>query len=346
MKKILALLLCVVTVLSFAACDVTELIQSPEQKKASFEAMRSSMDGQNAVALDAELHMEDNGTRMLVADVKNNTTFELTDVKIAFAAFSASNQPIALDFENGESYYVVETDMRGLTIAPSQRWYADMGLELDNALVSTPDYVEAIVMSYKANGTLWENPEYDKWCKYFNGVAIESYMRRPEPTEAELKAEYDTLKTEIVKQSAVAFASGLYPQADGSIMLVSDVKNNTAFTLSDVKIAFAGWDANGKPVKLKGQTDILGYYVQEISMTGLTVDAGAYWTGDMGFALASECSVIERVEAIVMSCKINGEDWQNPYYGQWQNTFMGEELTEYKEVISAGTGDAQTEAVA
>jgi hypothetical protein len=217
-----------------------------------------------------------------------------------------------------------------------------MGLEVSS--ISPIDYVEAIVMSYKANGTVWENPLYEQWGKYFNGEELEDYMKLPEPTVDDLKAEYDDLKTQVIKQNAVAMESGLYPQADGSIMLITDVKNNTAFELTNVVVAFAGFTADGTPVKLMGETETQGYYVREITLTGLTVEAGGYWVGDLGFALSQSCSTIERVEAVVMSCNVNGEAWVNPLYARWKNTFLGEKMETWMTDISAAA--EETEAVA
>ncbi len=346
MKKILLFFMCLAMVLSLASCgvsDLGDLIESPEQKKANFEDFRKSLNQQNAIALDAELLVQEGASNMLIADVKNNTTFELSKIKIAFAAWDSMGHPVTLDYEDGNAYYVVETDMEGLVIAGSQRWYADMGLEVRSSAL-TINYVEAIVMSYEANGTLWENPLYEQWGKYFNGEDLEDYMKLPAPTVDELKLEYDDLKTQIVKQNAVAMESGLYPQEDGRIMLITDIKNNTAFTLSEITVAYAGFTADGTPVKLKGMTDTDSYYVQEISLTDLSVEAGAYWVGDLGYSLSQECASIERVEALVISCKINGEAWTNPLYGRWKNTFLGENMEEWMTDISAA--GEETEAVA
>lgn len=347
MKRVLLILMCLAMVVSLAACglgNVSELIESPEQKKANFEAFRTSLNQQNAVALDAELLVQDGASNMLIADVKNNTTFELSEIKIAFAAWGLAGAPVILDSENGNSYYVVETDMTGVVIEGSQRWYADMGLEVSS--FSSIEYVEAIVMSYKANGTVWENPLYEQWGNYFNGEVIEDYMKLPAPTVDDLKLEYEDLKTQIVKQNAVAMESGLYPQDDGSIMLISDVKNNTAFELTNIVVAYAGYDADGNPVKLKGKNSTEGYYVQEISLSSLTIASGEYWVGDLGYSLAQECSSIVRVEAIVKSCNVNGETWENPLYARWKNTFLGEKLEEWMSVISADEKDEVAEETA
>ncbi|MBR5323031.1 MAG: hypothetical protein IKU48_05755 [Clostridia bacterium] len=345
MKKILFVLMCLAMVASLAACgfgDVGELIESPEQKKANFEDFRKSLEQQNAVALDAEVLVQEDGSSMLIADVKNNTTFELTEIKIAFAGWKATGTPAALSYEDGNPYYVVETDMKGLVIEGSQRWYADMGLEIN--WLANIDYVEAIVMSYKANGTLWENPLYEQWGKYFNGETLEDYMKLPEPTVDDLNLEYEDLKTQMAKQNALAAESGLYPQGDGRIMLITDIKNNTAFELTNLVVAYAGFTDDGTPVKLLDENDTEGYYVQEISMGSLTVEAGEYWVGDLGYALDQKCSTIERVEAIVISCNVNGEVWTNPLYARWKNTFLGEKLEEWMTEISAAT--EKTEAVA
>lgn len=345
MKKILLVLMCLTMVVSLAACglsDIGESMKSPEEKKAEFEEFRTSLNQQNAVALDAELLVQDDGSKMLIADVKNNTTFELSEIKIAFAAWSAGGVPVYLGSKDGTSYYVIETDMKGVVVEGSQRWYADMGLEI--GAFTNVDYVEAIVMSYKSNGTVWENPLYEQWGKYFNGEDIEDYMKLPAPTVDELKLEYEDLKTQIAKQNAVAMESGLYPQADGRIMLISDVKNNTAFELTNVVVAFAGFAEDGTPVKIVGASATDGYYVQEISLTNLTVGAGEYWVGDIGYALAQECASIVRVEAIVMSCNMNGEAWQNPLYARWKNTFLGEKMEDWMSDISAAA--EETEAVA
>ncbi len=347
MKRIFWVLMCLAMVVSLFACEMSDLgeaLKSPEEKKTEFEAFRTSLSQQNAVALDAELLVQDDGSNMLIADVKNNTTFELTEIKIAFAAWGAAGVPLYLDSKDGTSYYVVETDMAGVVIEGSQRWYADMGLEIKTTF--SVDYVEAIVMSYKANGTVWENPLYEQWGEYFNGESIEDYMKLPAPTVDDLKAEYDDLKTQIAKQNAVAMESGLYPQGDGRIMLISDVKNNTAFELSNVVVAFAGFAEDGTPVKLLGETATEGYYVQEITLTGLTVESGGYWVGDLGYSLAKECASIVRVEAIVKSCSVNGEAWENPLYARWKNTFLGEKLEDWMSEISADVKDETVEETA
>lgn len=344
MKRLFLVLMCLAMVVSLAACglsDVGDLIESSEQKKANFEDFRKSLNQQTAVALDAEFIVQDDGSKMLIADVKNNTTFELSEIKIAFAAWNEFGTPVYLGSKDGTSYYVVETDMKGVVIEGSQRWYADMGLAV-NSTITSIDYVEAIVMSYKANGTVWENPLYEQWGKYFNGEDLEDYMKLPAPTVDELKLEYDDLKTQIAKQSAVAMESGLYPQADGSIMLITDVKNNTAFELSNIVVAFAGFTADGTPVKLIGETETEGYYVREINLGSLTIEASEYWVGDIGYALSQKCASIERVEAIVMSCNVNGEAWVNPLYARWKNTFLGEKMEDWMSDISAAAEETET----
>ena len=111
----------------------------------------------------------------------------------------------------------------------------------------------------------------------------------------------------------------LYPD-----MLQAVIENHTNVDVKDAIVAFAAWDQNNLPVKLKGNIDFSeGTYVSEINYNDINLVAGGTYGEESGYALDPECKVSSFVALPISFVTFEGETWENPYYDDWKKLYEG-----------------------
>ncbi len=122
----------------------------------------------------------------LCADIENNSGVLVKNIKIAFAAWDADNQPVALtgfmqEDEASGSYYK-ELDFGELMLENGQTWVADTGdiiygLRVKDVPVTIAD-VRAWIISYELeDGTTCLNQYYAVWKEMLPGKELTAEMK-------------------------------------------------------------------------------------------------------------------------------------------------------------------------
>ncbi|MBQ5792147.1 MAG: hypothetical protein IIW19_05500, partial [Clostridia bacterium] len=110
---------------------------------------------------------------MLQAVFQNKTELELRHAVVAFAAWDETGLPVkikgAVDFTEGA--YIRQVNYRNIHMIPSSTHGRLSGFKVDDTC-GIKDF-KAIVVSYEAlDGTVWENPLYDTWRQFYEGVEL------------------------------------------------------------------------------------------------------------------------------------------------------------------------------
>ncbi len=128
---------------------------------------------------------------------------------------------------------------------------------------------------------------------------------------------------------------------DGQISLSADLKNKQTYKVTDITVAFAAWDIDGNPIKLKsasGATE--DSYIKEVGFGDNSIEANGIWKADKGetitgFKVDKTQTNIAYVAAIAVSFeKEDGAVWENPYYQTWCESYEGEKLESYMNLKS------------
>lgn len=107
------------------------------------------------------------------------------------------------------------------------------------------------------------------------------------------------------------------------------IVNNSEDDIQDVVVAFAAWDENGLPVKIRGQYDFGNVdYIKEVSFSEVNAVPGATFGDNKGYKLSASCN-IATVRAIVVSYTgLNYKTWKNPYYESFAAKYRGRKLAD------------------
>ncbi len=341
MKKLIALLMLLCLAVSLIACGPklsdAEILES---EKKAYDNFMADLADEDLVAQNVRILTTEDGRRFLCADFKNNTSTDLkaTNIKFSLAIWDANGLPITIRSEKNpdNTMSIFEVDIPDLTIKAGEVWSATRGLALDPACKDIA-YGQACVVSCTTAEGEKPNPLYEAWKQTFPGIALTDWqMQRMNPTktdsilseEEQAKADYAKLKANLQAANAVSLNAKLYDDLDDDgLMLGADVKNNFSETISDLTVAFAAWDAEGKPVLIKsasGKTE--DSHLKEVGFD-VTVAAGETWNADKGdivtgYRIANAKDEIHTVMAVVISYEAaDGSDWRNPFYEQWKETF-------------------------
>lgn len=360
MKRILAMVICLCMVTSFAACSRTKTEEEVQaEKKQSVADLTQAVNAQNLIAVDKRVFTDENGIKWLLADIENKMTDEIkiSQMVIAFLAWDADGIPVQIKTKNNpdSTYYLYEATVSHDVIIPKgETWTADAGLQLAKECDEV-SYVEAIAVSGIISGEEWKNPCYDTWYEIYHGQLLTDWQRETmtsyrsddeidssdgaDSTVDDVTDKPDSLTfsefyASLFLQEVVGIDAGAHLQEDGRNMLMTDVKNNVLSDATEIRVAFAMWDENGAPLLIESTTG--ESYVKEVGYGDLMVEGRETWTANMGLFTANERSAISHVEAIVISCKLNGSDWTNPMYEMWKEFFEGQTLTkEMMDIINS-----------
>lgn len=111
---------------------------------------------------------------MLQAVIQNNTSYDIKNALVAFVAWDSNNLPVkikgSIDFSDGS--YIKKVNYGDINLVPGKKFGESSGFEIDeNCNIKT---FKAIVVSYETfDGTTWENPLYEDWREFYEGVKLQ-----------------------------------------------------------------------------------------------------------------------------------------------------------------------------
>lgn len=197
MKKLLAILLCLGILCSFAACGEPETTADPVETtteaptttapdpEAVFAEMQNNLGLEKAVASNGNAYKNLEADEVfLTTSIKNNSDTTIKDITIAFAAWDIDGNPIEIKSASGltEDAFIKEVGMGDVTLAAGEEWHGETDENVSGLRVATEQsniaYVASIVVSYTTeDGGNWSNPYYTQWRQTYWGNALEDYMK-------------------------------------------------------------------------------------------------------------------------------------------------------------------------
>jgi hypothetical protein len=235
-----------------------------------------------------------------------------------------------------------------INLASGSKYGEDSGLQLAEETQDI-DSVKAIVKSYETfEGKTWENPYYDEFCDIYEeqklskdaavDVKIEELqtdsaieMAKKDDKEADLPSAKELDK--LLKAEPVFIKSTKYLVQDENYkslypdMLQTIVQNDTKEDIKSAVIAFAAWDKNGLPVKIKGSLSLAdGAYITKVDYSDINLAAGSSYGEDSGYNLEDGLN-IKTFKAIVVSYETyDGTTWENPHFKSFCSLYEGKKM--------------------
>lgn len=177
MKKFLAVVLSLCMAVSLVACA-----PSPEEQLASniqaYNDFMADWNDEEIIAVNARVWVDANGDRILVADVENNSAYDVSNIVLSFAVWDAEgNFMIIRTRKNPDNTYSeFLMDVPNVTLAPGETWVADAGLFLADDFPEIA-YVRAAVVSCTTDTTEYSNRLYEAWTFTFLNQPLEDWMK-------------------------------------------------------------------------------------------------------------------------------------------------------------------------
>lgn len=211
-------------------------------------------------------------------------------------------------------------------------------------------YPNAIVLSYKTiNGDTWVNPLYPQWCAIKKGTKKDSSDNLEECNDPNSSANKEELKTdeqtepskkyseselnEIVMHQPLHVIESRYRIRDEinkftyPDMLQAIIQNDSDYDIKNAIIAFAAWDFNNLPVKIKG-TQLFDEenYIKKVKYSDINLVPNEQYGNTSGYKV-DIVHKVNTIKAIVVSFEtFGGEKWDNPYFDAWCSLFEGQNL--------------------
>ncbi len=301
------------------------------------------------MAVNARVCLNADGDKMLCADVKNNSSADITNFVLSYAVWNKMGRPIIIRTQNNSANTesIFESTETAIEVKANSTWEADAGLKLADDLEEIA-YVEVIVVSYTKGGEKVTTPLYSAWkdtyvSRYLSDWQMELMGEDADNadnvigTTVSKEQALATLKDNLSKEKVVAINEAVHKEMeDGNIMLSADLKNNSDKQVKELVVAFAAWDIDGNPILLKSASGTSeDAYIKRIGMGDVTVAAGQTWLADAGedvtgYKVSPELSNIAYVKAVVVSFSLeDGGSWSNPYYDQWKTTYENVKLEDW-----------------
>ena len=346
MKKVVAFFLLVCLMFAFANCKNVEQPKEEEYNAEEvYKEFKAKFNETDAIAINPRIEETYDGRKILLADIKDNSVGneEITDIVISFAAWRKDGTFVVIKSENNpdNKSEIFEITLNNVTISGGEFWKADEGVYLDENGYKIK-YIEAIVASCKIGGKEYKNPLYDEWKEWFVGKDLEKFIRKEKDeagsniiTPLSKEESFAEFSKRFDAQDALALNTVVSKEdEEGSVLLLTDIKNNLKEEIKSITVGFAAWDADGNPIKIKikdGNSE--ENYLKVIGYGDVTVGAEQLWvakteTDIFGCSVANEN--IATVKAIVVSyTKNDGTVVNNILYSEWVEYFVGNKLEEY-----------------
>lgn len=108
-------------------------------------------------------------------------------------------------------------------------------------------------------------------------------------------------------------------------LLWAEVKNNSDVSLKEIRIAFACWDSAGTTVKVTGNNgNVNDTNIARVSLKHNFIKPGDTYGSDHGYGMHKNSAEVDKFIAIAYYYEdVNGNTWENPYYGAFIEAFEG-----------------------
>jgi len=360
-KRIIAVLLCAVAVLSLCGCNPFPWLPSVEKQEVPEEQKKTCtmaeldalMANQPLIVKSTKYLVQDEQYKalypdMLQAVIYNNTTADIKNAIVAFVAWDENNLPVkikgSIDFSDGS--YVTKVNFKDINLAPGGTYGESSGYEVDEKCNISS--FKACVVSFETfGGEKWENPYFDEWSKLYSGVKYDESLTVDVVVEEETFAVSDTpapqkeeavsaaeLQAQLDKQEVRVISTNykvqdeelktLYPD-----MLQAVMKNDSKSDIKSVVVAFVAWDENNLPVKIKGSIDFSdGSYVKRAEYDEANMIPGGTCGENKGFEIDENCKIKTFKACVVSYTTFDGNEWENPLFGDWCKLYEGVKLAQ------------------
>lgn len=117
----------------------------------------------------------------------------------------------------------------------------------------------------------------------------------------------------------------LYPD-----LLQAVIANGSTADIKNAVVAFAAWDENNLPIKIKGNMDFSdGAYVKKCNFNDVNLVPGKSYGENSGMAVDEDIIPIKKFKAIVVSYEtFDGDTWENPLFEDWCEIYEGKRYSE------------------
>lgn len=269
---------------------------------------------------------DDKAGPLLQVYMKNNSGKSIMNVKVAIATWDKDGAPVKLTLSDGE--YNAASNVTYLNL-DYLLWlkgmvYQDEGLALDNGSV-IPERIQAVPVSWTySDGEKGSNPHMEDWLyKYENKENTRSDLGEIQFPQDLVMSETDLLAA-LLTQPLVTTNCEIAQWTEGDL-LCATITNNGNATIKNMYIAYATWDAEGKPVcitNMSGQKKPSN--ITKVQMSDLSVAPGQSYGADNGAALHKDSAKVAKFSAIAYRYEdTEGNVWENPYYYAWLNLYEG-----------------------
>ena len=168
------------------------------------------------------------------------------------------------------------------------------------------------------------------------------------PSQQNSMKDYIDFCADLDNEQIIAVNTRLFTTPDGKKALVTDIKNNavTGEAISNIEVAFAGWDVEGNPFALRTtENPNNSSNVLKGAIHNVTISGGEVWNADKGLFLDDTCKRIAYAVAIVFTCNIGEAKWINPQYDAWMQFYKDLPLENWKmaDMVNYQDGDTSAE---
>lgn len=108
-------------------------------------------------------------------------------------------------------------------------------------------------------------------------------------------------------------------------LLWAEVQNNSGVSLKEIRIAFACWDSLGFTVKVtSNEGKVNDTNIARVSLKKNPIEPGDTYGSDHGYGMHKDSAQVDKFIAIAYYYEdVNGNTWENPYYGAFIEAFEG-----------------------
>ncbi len=283
---------------------------------------------------------------MLQAVLQNDTDADIKNAVVAFASWDKNGLPVkikgSIDFSDGS--YIKQVNYADINLVPGDSFGENSGFEIsEDCAIAT---FAAVVVSFETfGGDTWENPYYDAWRTLYGGVKYsDSLSVEVSPADASFtgsstggssaatptsSAPEEELLAQLAEQPLRVVSTqyvvqdeqykSLYPD-----MLQAVLQNDTDADIKNAVVAFASWDKNGLPVKIKGSIDFSdGSYIKQVNYTDINLVPGDSFGESAGFEVDEACGITHFTAMVASYETFEGDVWENPLFEDWCALYEG-----------------------
>lgn len=285
---------------------------------------------------------------MLSTVIQNNTDSDIKDAIIGLVAWDSNQLPVKIignmDFTDGAYFRKVNYDdinlISGGTFGETSGFSIDEGCSISS--------FRPIIVSFETfDGDTWKNPYVDSFLdayegkKYSDDITVEVKIKDaafqkseiPADTKVESGAE-DALNEALMAQPLYVSNTKYVVQDDQFKSLYPDMlqvilQNNSEDDIRDAVVAFAAWDSNGLPVKIKGHMSFNDpVYITKVNFGDINLVPGGSFGDSQGYSIDENCEISTFKAVVVSYTTFEDQTWENPKFKDFCELYEGKRMTQ------------------